>query len=150
MAGVKGKSGGARTGAGRPKKQKPKNTQPEQPQDTKKITYELELEKAWASVYAECEKENIVLEGAKKEAAKGYCKAVATREVTEREWITLGGQTYAYNDRGSLVQHPLVKLMNSLGKTINERAKDIGFDIKIIKGEQDESSNKDDDDGMFE
>lgn len=147
MAGKKGRSGGARPNAGRKKKNRPT---PQNPPKDKKNIYELELGKAWDSVYAECKKENIELEGAKLEAAKGYCKAVATREVTEREWIALGGQTYAYNDRGSIVQHPLVKLMNSLGKTINERAKDIGFDIKIIKGEQEAPTGNDENDGMFE
>ena len=148
MAGVKGKSGGKRKGAGRPKKNKPTpQAAPKKTKDREEV-YNNALKAAQECINDYCKQAKIVLTTVQSEVAKGLCKAIAQRELIYFDWVELGRPSYGYGSRGEMKKHVLLQQYDDKSRTIIESAKELGFDLKIITEKLNEQSSEDD--GMFD
>lgn len=148
MAGVKGRSGGARRGAGAPPKFHPvqmddlhrpanmsKNDMLEAklsvpygngekmlcPKEFKEILY---AKKEWQRIL-KLDRELRLLNTRHYEALKSYCIAVARRQECIDQWIQSGKPATFINDRGEIKDHPLVKQIDKLADQINGLASDL-------------------------
>lgn len=148
MAGAKGKSGGARKGAGRkprPRKQftTPKKIDdigevygdmpkcdmgvPQFPKELEQIPY---AKQAW-DYAVDCDRQSSIhlLNGRHYEALKSYCIAVAQRRVLIDEWIKEGKPIQYEDDRRNIKIHPLMKEIDNKNKQVNEYAEALGLTV---------------------
>lgn len=148
MAGVKGKSGGARKNAGRPPKNRPYNETPKKIEHIEEVYAEMKTcdiavgdfpkeldgipyaKEAW--VYAlNIDKLSTIhlLNGRHYEALKGYCIAVAQRRILVEEWKKKGCPTIYEDDRHNLKIHPLMKEIDNMNKRVGEQAEALGLTV---------------------
>lgn len=149
MAGIKGKSGGKRVGAGRKKKpvipdksipskfndiefvyrdmQKCNIELLEFPDDLLNIPYAKE---AWNYVLL-CEKNSKIhlLNARHYEALKSYCLAVSMRMLLISSWKNDGCPTSVVDDRGNIKVHPILKEIENKNKSVNEYAEALGLTV---------------------
>lgn len=147
MAGVKGRSGGKREGAGRKPKERKKIDQgliegiedvyaempkcnmgvPLFPKELVDVPFAKE---AWEYAVS-CDKESSIhlLNGRHYEALKSYCIAVSQRRLLISEWVRNGKPIQYIDDRGNIKIHPLMKEMDSKNKQVNEYAEALGLTV---------------------
>lgn len=148
MAGVKGKSGGARTGAGRKRKDRPHNETPKKIENIEEVYEEIktcdiavgdfpkELEgipytkDAWDYALNIDKLSTIHLLNARHyEALKGYCLAVAQRRLLVEKWKAEGFKTLYEDDRHNIKIHPLMKEIDNMNKRVGEQAEALGLTV---------------------
>ncbi len=148
MAGVKGKSGGARTGAGRKRKSRPNNETPTKIENIEEVYEEMktcniavgdfpkELEgipcakSAWDYAVGMDKQASIhLLNGRHFEALKGYCIAVAQRRLLIEKWKELKYPVVYEDDRHNLKPHPLMKEIDNMNKRVGEQAEALGLTV---------------------
>lgn len=178
MAGKKGKSGGARIGAGRPKKEKVisedvicilQNESPDEsnterivcsmknldfPEELKNLPY---AKKVWEYVLDLNEKSSIKLINERHyEILKSYCIAVTMRQMLLDEWKKLGTPMVTESMRGNLTAHPLLKEIELKNNQVNKFAEDLGLtvlsELKMLKAKtaKEAKENEDEDEGLFD
>lgn len=149
MAGVKGKCGGARKGAGR--KPIPSIEQPLKPNDKYKnfnayyndmpkcdieLTFPEELkgipyaEDTWDYVI-EIDKQSSVhlLNARHAEALKSFCIEVAMRRLLIEEWEKNGRAMIAFTAKGEIKMNPIIMELDRKNKQINLFAEDLGLTV---------------------
>ncbi len=149
MAGVKGKSGGARKGAGRKPRErnlvtatpnKIENIEevysemprcnmgvPQFPEELSSIPY---AKTAW-DYAVNCDNQSSIhlLNGRHYEALKSYSIAVAQRRLLIDDWVK-GGKPIIYeDDRRNIKIHPLMKEIDNKNKQVNEYAEALGLTV---------------------
>ena len=179
MAGVKGKSGGARPNAGRKKKDRPYNETPKKIEHIEEVYAEMKTcdiavgdfpkeldgipyaKEAWLYVLNIDKLSTIhLLNGRHYEALKGYCLAVSQRRLLVEKWKSLGFPTIYEDDRHNLKAHPLIKEIDNMNKRVGEQAEALGLTVlgeyklaKTVKSSPNltgDSEQSSEDDGMFE
>lgn len=178
MAGVKGKSGGARKGAGRKPRGRQTFATPNKiehieevyadmpkcdmgvPQFPKELLFIPYTEEAW-NYAVNCDKQSSIhlLNGRHYEALKSYCIAVSQRRLLIDEWIKCGRPIQYEDDRRNIKIHPLMKEIDNKNKQVNEYAEALGLTVlgeyklaKTVKSSPTLTgeSEKEEDDGMFD
>lgn len=148
MAGVKGKSGGARNGAGRKRKQRTNNETPTKIENIEEVYEEMKTcniavgdfpkeldgipytKDAWAYALDVDRLSTIhLLNGRHYEELKGYCIAVAQRRILVEEWKKKGCPTIYEDDRHNLKIHPLMKEIDNMNKRVGEHAEALGLTV---------------------
>lgn len=179
MSGVKGKSGGARSGAGRKRKSRPNNETLNKIENIEEVYEEMKTcniavgdfpkdldgipytKDAWTYALDVDRLSTIhLLNGRHYEALKGYCIAVAQRRILVEEWKKKGCPTIYEDDRHNLKIHPLMKEIDNMNKRVCEQAEALGLTVlgeyklaKTVKGSTSLTGNDEqgsEDDEMFE
>lgn len=149
MAGVKGKCGGARKGAGRkpiPPIDKPLKTNDKyknfnayydtMPKCEAELTFPKELDgipyakETWDYVI-EIDKQSSVhlLNARHSEVLKSYCIQVAMRRLLLDEWQENGKAMIAYTAKNEIKVNPVIMELDRMNKQINLFAEDLGLTV---------------------
>lgn len=142
MAGVKGRSGGKREGAGRKptvfepiplenveQVYKARQSNPNELVMPKEIKDFPEAKRAWEEII-EIDKTSKypMLNVRHKETLKSICLAIATRERLVAQWKQDNYAAMLANDRGAKL-HPIIAQLEKTSRTINEFAEDLGMTV---------------------
>ena len=144
MAGVKGKSGGKRKGAGRKPSKIKNKTKFEKIDDElvgnmqacndKELSFPIELDevpgarKIWSDVLLlDQQSKYHLLDARHKEILKSYCLAVAMRDILVRNFTR--NQIVTYKKQGEMKVNPLLAEIDKKNKMINEFANDLGLTV---------------------
>lgn len=179
MAGIKGKSGGARNGAGRKPRERESFASLNKIEDIEEVYAEMpkydmgvpqfpnELadipyaKGAW-NYAVDCDKQSSIhlLNGRHYEALKSYCIAVSQRRLLIEAWVNMKKPLLYQDDRHNIKIHPLMKEIDNKNKQVNEYAEALGLTVlgeyklaKTVKSSSKligETDQTNEDDGMFD